>query len=650
MIKRWLISLITVIGIIAPVLAGSAPIEVRADTSPLDLNLGGEGATSWNVTNVKPGDSGTKMVTLHNAGSNNGFVTIWVSAIVSSEGTSPEFQTENTTEPGDLIDSLKLSLSGNGTGTNLNLPAVISNLPQSALDPKYIEVIPLKTGSTVNLVWAWELPPQTGNKAQGDGVSFTINYLLQECKITDVSGVVTGTGVFTENVTANSVSGNGEVAIEKDTTGLTESGDPINEIWIIAIDKEPVTLSPEKATLAIQYEAGPPGTTFDQPVTLTLAYNPDTLPTEAREGDLVIAQLDENTNSWVEIIGSNVNTVNNTVSVPVSHFSRYAVISQIPVPPPQGRPALGFPPSSPAPRTLQVGLGDGKTSVVEITADGTLKKSISLTDSSGNFILTLNKGTRVTGSDNKALSRLELTICEEQLVLPDNMVAISPVYKMVGYTQNMEVSHINFEPSAIITILYNPKNIPENAFTPFIANYTDVSSFDRLEPPPDSVFKTGKAEGVAHHASYFAVLAEVAPAPLPLPASFKVSNLKVNPLWARLGQPVSISVDIANEGDLTGSYELYLLIDGVVRAVKEVTIEPQSVMSLEFKVSNMAAGRHQIKVCELTGEFMIFSAAILPEIPLVDWPRIDLSVAAVLAASLLALYLVIRRSHQSQPR
>ena len=41
---------------------GSLPIPVQAQ-EPIDLVLGGEGATSWNIGDIKPGDSGTKTVT-----------------------------------------------------------------------------------------------------------------------------------------------------------------------------------------------------------------------------------------------------------------------------------------------------------------------------------------------------------------------------------------------------------------------------------------------------------------------------------------------------------------------------------------------------------------------------------------------------------
>ncbi|MFC2011473.1 hypothetical protein ACFLUR_04220, partial [Chloroflexota bacterium] len=215
------------------------PDTVQADTNPVDLVLGGTGATSWYITTIQPADSGTRTVELHNAGSEDGFVTIWLSDIISNEGVNPESETGDTAEPGEVAEYLLLDLTADGLNTNLDLPTVISNLPQSYTASNYIEVIPLMTGDTINLQWQWELPVQTGNDVQGDNISFTINYLLRECRVTDTSTVVTTEGVFTDNITAESESGKGELTIEEGTTGLTEEGVPLSKIWVIESDKEP---------------------------------------------------------------------------------------------------------------------------------------------------------------------------------------------------------------------------------------------------------------------------------------------------------------------------------------------------------------------------------------------------------------------------
>ena len=67
---------ITLALILGLAVVGCMPIIPVHAQGPIDLVIGGEGATSWNIGNIKPSDSGTKTVTLHNASSLNGLVTI----------------------------------------------------------------------------------------------------------------------------------------------------------------------------------------------------------------------------------------------------------------------------------------------------------------------------------------------------------------------------------------------------------------------------------------------------------------------------------------------------------------------------------------------------------------------------------------------
>ena len=640
-------------------LVGFLPAATQASTNPMDLELGGEGATPWVISNIKPGDSGTKTVELHNVGSKDGFVTIWVDDIISSEGVNPESETGDTSGPGEFDDNLLLNLSADGITTNLNLPATINDLPQSASWSQYIEVVPVKAGEIVNLQWEWELPTQTGNEVQGDIITFTTNYLLQECTITDLSGVVTGEGVFSEEVTIESEGSNGKLIIEEDTTGKTEDGKPLTEIWLIEIDKEPSAPSEGTNIVSFHYEAGPHGTTFDQPIIITVSYDPDKLPPRAHEGELVIALWDEAAGEWVALEGCTVDTVNNTISAPVSHFSRYTVIATVP-PLPSYLPlgGGGFAPiiseeeeeedlPSITSAVLEVNML-GQESSIEIGTTGTLGESLTLTDRSGDFIIDIDGGTKIVGSGDAELSRIELRITDESIVVPDDIVVLSPIYELTGYTRSMEVTQINFEPSVRLTIRYDPQNLPENIFLPFIANYTDEQGLVRLQPPPDSTVEIGEAEALINHASLFVVVAEVPPPPPPLPAKFEASNLTVNPRQAQLGQPVNISLTITNEGAIEGNFELHLIIDGIVRVVREITILGKSSETLTFEVSNLAVGKHQVRVAGLTEQFRVVMAATPPGEAGVDWIVIDTSVAAAFIIGALVLYFITRRARQAR--
>jgi hypothetical protein len=264
-------------------------------------------------------------------------------------------------------------------------------------------------------------------------------------------------------------------------------------------------------------------------------------------------------------------------------------------------------------------------------------------DRSGTFIINIDSGTRITDSDNEALSRIELTITEESLVLPAEMVVLSPTFKLVGYTGDMEVSRIGFNPFADITINYDLKDLPGNTFPPYIANYTEQQGLVQLEPPPGSTFEIGKTEARISHASLFVVVAELVPPPPPLPAKFEVSNLTIDPGEARLDQPVIISFEIANDGETAGSHELQLRIDGIVRLVREVTIPAESSQIVSFEVSNLAVGKHQVRVAGLSGQFRVVSTTVIPAESTINWFILDLSIGAGVVIVLLTLYLVRRR-------
>jgi hypothetical protein len=641
---------------------GFLPATAQAQTNPVDLELGGAGATPWVIGNIKPGDSGIKIVELRNVGSEDGFVTIWLDDIISSEGLNPEPEADegDTTEPGELDHHLRLNVTVDGLSTNLDLPATINDLPHSASWPHFIDVIPLKAGDTINLLWEWELPPQTGNIVQGDVVSFTTNYLLRQMELTDVSDVVTEEGVFTKEVIIESEAGNGELTIEEDTVGKSEEEEPLTEIWFIEIEKESSAPTVNTATVGAHYETGPDGTTFETPVTVTLHFDPNDFPDRAILGSLTIAVWDEATGGWVKLGNNIIDWTNNTISAPISHFSRYTILTHIAPPPP---PEIYFPvPTTPAipeeeediediieeeediieTTVLETNMLGGEDSV-EIEVDGTLIEPLIMMDRSGTFIINIDSGTRITDSDNEALSRIELTITEESLVLPADLAVLSPTFKLVGYTGDMEVSRIDFNPFADITINYDLKDLPENTFPPYIANYTEQQGLVQLEPPPGSTFEIGKTEARISHASLFVVVAELVPPPPPLPAKFEVSNLAIEPGEARLNQPVIISFEIANDGEIAGSHELQLRIDGIVRLVREVTIPAGSSQIVSFEVSNLAVGKHQVRVAGLSGQFRVVSTTVIPAESTVNWFILDLSIGAGVVIVLLTLYLVRRR-------
>ena len=286
-------------------------------------------------------------------------------------------------------------------------------------------------------------------------------------------------------------------------------------------------------------------------------------------------------------------------------------------------------------------LGDERK--VETEADGTLRESVTLADPDGHFVIEIYRGTKITSMNGTPVTRLELAIFKEPLTFPDDIVILSPIYKVTGYINELEIPRVNFDPPARLTILYDPRALPENVFPPFVAYYTVYQGLVPIEPPPGWTVEIGKAKAQISHASLFVVAAKLVPPPPPLPPKFEVSNLIINPRQGKIGQPVIISLEIANDGETVGSYQLQLKIDGIVRIVREITIAAKSSETVSLEIHNLSVGRHQVKVAGLDGNFRIVSTAILPLMPGIDWFTLDLSIGAGVCAGLLALYLFRRR-------
>jgi hypothetical protein len=336
-------------------LIGSCPTPVQAQ-SPVDLELGGGGATSWHIDNIKPGDSGTRTVKLHNAGSRYGAVTVWISDI------------EEADYGGDgvaLDDYLLFNLSCERLSSNITLPATIHALPQSAADTNFIKINQLYAGETITLVWEWEFP-ETGepqNDAQGDNLSFTINYLLEELPSgTDGGGGVTPSYQELKidilgKLTVAKVSSSGEFLISCIAT------DPDNKNSLEFTRGTKVTCVsgkvPKRIEMRLCEDSPPPpdgmemigpayeltgyisdsvtcSLIFDKPVEFTLSYEPDWLPENT---SLIVLTYYEAEHGWTELEPAYSGVAQgDKVTVLINHASIFAILAKI-MPSPSLTPA-----------------------------------------------------------------------------------------------------------------------------------------------------------------------------------------------------------------------------------------------------------------------------------------------------------------------
>ncbi len=105
--------------------------------------------------------------------------------------------------------------------------------------------------------------------------------------------------------------------------------------------------------------------------------------------------------------------------------------------------------------------------------------------------------------------------------------------------------------------------------------------------------------------AYFYV--ESLPPPLKKP-EFQVSDLTVNPAETGIDQPITISANVTNVGEVEGNYSMSLTINDVVRENKTVQLLGNESRIVEFTVTENSEGNFYVKVGGLNGSFVIVAA------------------------------------------
>ncbi len=125
----------------------------------------------------------------------------------------------------------------------------------------------------------------------------------------------------------------------------------------------------------------------------------------------------------------------------------------------------------------------------------------------------------------------------------------------------------------------------------------------------------------------------------PAPAAFATSNLAISLAEVDVGDSVTISVRVANTGDLEGTYELTLKIDGVEVETKEVTLAGGASQTVTFTTSKDVTGTYSVSVNGLTGTFTVKA----PPPKAFNWWLVIGPVIGVLVIGIVVWWIIRRR-------
>jgi hypothetical protein len=90
------------------------------------------------------------------------------------------------------------------------------------------------------------------------------------------------------------------------------------------------------------------------------------------------------------------------------------------------------------------------------------------------------------------------------------------------------------------------------------------------------------------------------------PAEFELSNFKLSPTALRVGEQAELSVNVANLGEVEGSYTLSLNVDGEARQTEVVTLKGESSTKVTFPIVKDQPGNYEVRLNNLNESLQIW--------------------------------------------
>ena len=138
-------------------------------------------------------------------------------------------------------------------------------------------------------------------------------------------------GNLEQPVEVSSEDGIVTISLGEGTSCLDKDGKKLESI-LVSEETDLSSLSENYHIIGKAYKLEPEGATFNPSLSLTLGYEDDAIPENVTEAGIYIAYYNATAGTWVSLT-SQVNTQNNTVTAPVSHFTTFAIVGTATLPP-----------------------------------------------------------------------------------------------------------------------------------------------------------------------------------------------------------------------------------------------------------------------------------------------------------------------------
>jgi transcriptional regulator with XRE-family HTH domain len=239
------------------------------------------------------------------------------------------------------------------------------------------------------------------------------------------------------------------------------------------------------------------------------------------------------------------------------------------------------------------------------TNAGVTTADVIATSEDGRVELTIDKGTTAWNPDElEAISGITIAEMLEPPAPPEDSTVI-------GLTYALGPDGATFDPPITLTFTYDPDTIPEGVNEEALV----IAMWDE-DAGEWTMFEGATVDPVTHtitvsisHFTAFTVLARTGP------ASFTVSTLTISPAEVSIAEELTISLLVANTGDLPGTHDVNVLINGEAVSTIPVTLAGGASQTVTFTTTSDVGGTFIVSMNGLTGEFTIREAPTPIPIP-----------------------------------
>ena len=234
-----------------------------------------------------------------------------------------------------------------------------------------------------------------------------------------------------------------------------------------------------------------------------------------------------------------------------------------------------------------------------VGAGGVFEDAVTVESADATVTLSIGAGTIGEAEPGVPLSEISVT---QMTALPVEVPPPPEADLILTYDFGPEGA--TFDQPVTLTFNYGEADIPGGvAAGDLVIVYWDGAAWVELENISIDE-EANTISGDIDHFTVFAVMARTSP------AAFTASDLVISPTEVDAGESVSISVTVANTGDLADSYEVKLTIGNVVYP-ETVTLAGNSSQEVAFAIAAGEVARtYEVSINGLSGTFMVKAVPI----------------------------------------